>query len=297
LNYRHLHYFWRVARLGGVGIAARELHLTPQTLSGQIRMLEGELGKSLFRKSGRQLELTDDGRTALRFADAIFSLGGELEDRFKGARASGDRIEFRVGVTEAVPKSLAYRLIEPATRLGDSVRIQNFSGKPLSLLGDLAAHRIDLVVADAPMPPSMGFKVFNHRLGQSGVSFFAARGLQRRFRRRFPGVLEDMPLLVPGPDTAVAMRLRRWLDARNLRPNITGAFDDSALMKAFGQGGQGAFVAPTAIEADVEKRYEVRCIGRTEEVFEEFFAISVERRIRHPCVALISGAARASLSA
>lgn len=297
MNFRHLHYFWRVARLGGLGVAAREVHLTPQTLSGQIRLLEAELGRPLFRKAGRQLELTDDGHTALRFADAIFSLGGELEDRFRAGRAGIDVIEFRVGVIEAVPKSLAYRLLEPATRVGSAVRIASVSGKAVALLGELAAHRIDLVISDAPMPPGTGFRAFNHRLGQSGVSFFAAPELRRQHRRRFPQVLQDMPLLVPGAETAVASRLRRWLESRELRPDIVGVFDDSALMKAFGQGGQGAFIAPSAIESDVERRYGVRCIGRTDEVIEEFFAISVERRIRHPCVALVSEGARASLSA
>lgn len=297
MNFRHLHYFWRVARLGALGVAARELHLTPQTLSGQIHSLEASLGRPLFRKAGRQLELTDDGRTALRFADAIFSLGGELEDRFRTQRAGSDVIEFRVGVTEAVPKSLAFRLLEPATRAGDAVRIHNVCGKAVALLGELVAHRIDLVVSDAPMPAGSGFKAFNHRLGQSGVSFFATPALRRRFRRRFPQVLQDMPLLVPGAETAVAERLRRWLEVHELRPHIAGSFDDSALMKAFGQGGQGAFIAPTAIEADVARRYGVTCIGRTDEVVEEFYAISIERRIHHPCVALVSAGARESLSA
>ena len=201
-----------------------------------------------------------------------------------------------MGVTEAVPKSLAYRLLEPATRIGDAVRLHIVSGKAVELLGELVAHRIDLVVSDAPMPAGTGFKAFNHRLGQSGVSFFATPALRRRHRRRFPRVLQDLPLLVPGAETAVAPRLRRWLDAQDLRPDIVGAFDDSALMKAFGQGGRGVFIAPTAIESDVAKRYGVSCIGRTDEIVEEFFAISVERRIRHPCVALVSEAARASLA-
>lgn len=297
MNYRHLRYFWMVARTGGVAAAARSLHLTPQTLSGQIHQLEEALGRQLLRPAGRRVELTEDGRTAFRLADAIFSLGGELEDRFKGGRGLEAVVDFRVGVTEAVPKTVAYRLLAPAGRLDTPVRITNRSGPFDELLADLAAHRVDLVLADAPMPASTSVRAFNHRLGRCGVSFFAAPALLGRRRRRFPAMLNDLPLLVPGPHTSVSTHLKRWLEVRELCPTIAGVFDDSALMKAFGEGGQGVFIAPTAIERDVVKRYGVRCIGRTDEITEEFFAISVERRIKHPCVAVVTETARSAFLA
>jgi LysR family transcriptional regulator, transcriptional activator of nhaA len=292
MNYRHLRYFWMAARRGGIGRASQELHLTPQTLSGQIQQLEQALGTALFRKSGRRLELTDDGQLALRFADAIFALGGELEASIRMTPGAGRRVPFRVGVTDAVPRSVAYRLLQPATTLRVPVRIVNRTGRLEALLSDLAVHRVDLVIADAAIPPGVSVRAFNHLLGRSGISFFAAPALCRQAKGRFPQNLQNMPLLMPGPDTAVAGRLRHWLEGRSLCPRIVGEFDDSALMKAFGQHGQGAFVAPTVLRKHIEARYGVKCLGSTAEIVEEFFAISIERRIKHPCVAAITDAAR-----
>jgi LysR family transcriptional activator of nhaA len=289
MNYRHLRYFWMAARRGGIGRASQELHLTPQTLSGQIQQLEQALGTALFRKSGRRLELTDDGQLALRFADAIFALGGELEASIRMTPGAGRRVPFRVGVTDAVPRSVAYRLPPPATPLRVPVRIVNRTGRLEALLSDLAVHRVDLVIADAEIPPGVSVRAFNHLLGRSGISFFAAPALSRHAKGRFP---QNLPLLMPGPDTAVAGRLRRWLESRALSMRIVGEFDDSALMKAFGQHGQGAFVAPTVLRRHIEARYGVKCLGSTAEIVEEFFAISIERRIKHPCVAAITDAAR-----
>jgi len=292
MNYRHLRYFWMAAHRGGIGRAAQELHLTPQTLSGQIQQLEQTLGTALFRKSGRRLELTDDGRLALRFADTIFALGGELEASIRVTPGSGHRVSFRVGVTDAVPKSVAYRLLRPATALRDPVRIVNRTGRLEALLSDLAVHRVDLVIADAGIPPGISVRAFNHLLGRSGISFFAAPALFRQAKGRFPQNLQNMPLLMPGPDTAVAGRLRHWLERSSLSLRVVGEFDDGALMKAFGQHGQGVFLAPTVLRRHIEARYGVQCLGSTAEIVEEFFAISVERRIKHPCVAAITDAAR-----
>ena len=281
-----------VARTGGVAHAARQLHLTPQTLSGQIQLLERAFGTAFFRKSGRRLELTDDGRLALRFADSIFSLGKEMEESLKGKPTAGRPVSFRVGITDAVPKTVAYSLLQPATQLSVPVRILNRTGKLDGLLAELSAHRVDLVIADTAIPPSVSVRAFNHLLGRSGMAFFAAPALQKKARGRFPASLQNLPMLLPGPETAVAVRLQRWLEARSLSPPIVGVFDDSALMKGFGQHGHGVFVAPLALRSDVERRYDVRCLGRTDEIFEEFFAISVERRIQHPCVVSITEAAR-----
>ncbi|MDO8630117.1 MAG: transcriptional activator NhaR [Phycisphaerales bacterium] len=295
MNFKHLHYFWRVAKAGGVTRASEQLHLTPQTISGQIGLLEDELGVPLFAKSGRNLELTDAGRLALGYAQDIFALGSELEESLRNYPTGGRPVEFRVGVADAVPKTIAYRLIEPATRLPEPVRIVCREWKIDSLLSELAAHRLDLVIADAPIPPSMSVRAYNHRLGESGVSFFASARLLKSLKGKFPACLDGAPMLAPGDGTAVRPRLDRWCDANKLRPRVVGEFDDSALMKAFGQRGAGVFIGPTVLESEIKTQYGVKTLGRTEGIVEEFFAISVERRVTHPCVLAITGAARSRL--
>jgi LysR family transcriptional activator of nhaA len=297
MNFKHLHYFWRVAKAGGVTRASEELHLTPQTISGQIGLLEEDLGAPLFAKRGRNLELTEAGRLALGYAQDIFTLGAELEESLRNYPTGGRPAEFRVGVADAVPKTIAYRLIEPATHLADPVRIVCFESKLDSLLAELAAHRLDLVIADAPIPPSVSVRAYNHRLGESGVSFFASARLLKSFKGKFPACLRGAPMLVPGVQAAVRSRLERWCRAKNLQLRVVGEFDDSALMKAFGQRGAGVFIGPTVLESEIEMQYRVKTLGRTVEIVEEFFAISVERRVTHPCVVAITEAARDRLFA
>ena len=292
MNFKHLHYFWQVAKAGGVARAGEQLHLTPQTISGQIGLLEEDLGTPLFAKRGRNLEMTEAGRVALGYAEEIFALGSELEDSLRNYPAGGRPIEFRVGVADAVSKTIAYRLIEPATRLSTPVRIVCREWKLDSLLAELAAHRLDLVIAGAPIPASVSVRAYNHRLGESGVSFFASPRLLKGLKGKFPACLDGAPMLVPGADVAVRLRLDRWCEANKLRPHVIGEFDDSALMKAFGQRGTGVFIGPTVLESEIETQYNVKTLGRTEEIVEEFFAISVERRVTHPCVVAITGAAR-----
>ena len=292
MNFKHLHYFWRVAKAGGVARASEQLHLTPQTISGQIGLLEDDLGTPLFAKKGRNLELTDAGRLALGYAQDIFALGSELEESLRNYPAGGRPVEFRVGVAEAVSKTIAYRLIEPATRLPTTMRLVCRESKLDSLLAELAAHRLDLVISDAPIPPSVSVRAYNHRLGESGVSFFASAGLFKRCKGKFPACLDGAPMLVPGDGAAVRPRLDRWRDANKLRPRVVGEFDDSALMKAFGQRGAGVFIGPTVLESEIETQYGVKTLGRTLDVVEEFFAISVERRVTHPSVVAITAAAK-----
>ena len=292
MNFKHLHYFWRVAKAGGVARASEQLHLTPQTISGQIGLLEEDLGVPLFAKRGRGLELTDAGRLALGYAQDIFALGSELEESLRSYPAGGRPVEFRVGVADAVSKTIAYRLIEPAIRLPTPVRIVCREWKLDSLLAELAAHRLDLVIAGDPIPPSVSVRAYNHRLGESGVSFFASARLLKSLKGKFPACLTGAPMLVPGVDAAVRSRLDRWCEANKLRPRVVGEFDDSALMKAFGQRGAGVFIGPTVLESEIETQYGVKTLGRTKEVVEEFFAISVERRVTHPCVVAITEAAR-----
>ncbi len=295
LNYKHLRYFWMVAHEGGVLRAAQRLSITPQTISGQIALLEDALGTPLLRKSGRGLALTDEGRHVVRYADEIFALGGELEETMKRGVAGREALEFRVGIADAVPKSIAYRLVEPATRVDQPVRIVCREGKLAGLLAELAIHKLDLVVANAPMPPAMSVRAFNHALGRSGLTFFAAPALHRRCRGAFPACLQDMPMLMPGEDSPVAPRLRAWFARHDVRPRVVGEFDDSALAKAFGQHGQGIFTGLTVLEAEIEHQFGVKAIGRTADVTEELVAISVERRLRHPCVVAITDSARGEL--
>jgi LysR family transcriptional activator of nhaA len=297
MNYKHLHYFLQVAKLGGVLRASEQLHLSPQTISGQIQLLEEALGTALFAKSGRGLALTEAGRLVLGYAEDIFSIGSELEEAVRDFPAKGKLLALRIGLADAVPKTIACRLIEPATQLPEPVRIVCREWKLDTLLGELAMHRLDLVIADAPIPRDVSVRAFNHRLGSSGVSFFAAPSLLASCTVPFPACLDGAPLLLPAEESAVGQRLRAWLHAQSLHPRVVGECDDSALAKEFGRRGMGIFVGSTVLERDIEKQYGVRVLGAAPEVMEEFFAITVERRITHPCVTAITDAARNELFA
>jgi len=291
INYKHLHYFWVVAKTGGIARACERLNLTPQTISGQISLLEEALGEDLFTRVGRNLELTETGRLVLGYADEIFSLGNELEEMLSNL-PNGRPLMFRVGVADVVPKSIAYRLLGPSLQLAEPVRIVCREGGIDKLLGELAVHRVDLVIADGPIPTSVNVRGFNHPLGDCSISFFATPALARKLGKGFPGNLAGAPLLLPGEMTVVRSRLVQWFDSLHIHPRIVGEFDDSALMKAFGQTGVGVFIAPTPIADEVRKQYGVVVIGETDAVREQFYAISVERKISHPAVAAITQTAR-----
>ncbi len=293
-NYRQLHYFQAVAKSGGIARAAEQLHLTPQTLSGQIGQLEDRLGVELFRRAGRRLELTEAGRLALSYADEIFQVGGELEEALRNWHAERPFL-FRVGIADVVPKSIAYRLLAPALALPEQVRMVCREDKLERLLAELAVHRLDMVLADSPMPPGMDVKGYSHRLGDCGMSFLAAPALAATLEGEFPRLLDRAPLLIPGEDSAVRAPLLRWLRAANIHPRLVGEFDDGALMKAFGQAGAGVFAMPNAIAAEVARQYGVVAVGATEAVRERFFLITVERRISHPAARVVSEAARSGL--
>ena len=295
MNFKHLHYFWVTAKAGGIMRAGEQLHTTPQTLSGQIKLLEEWLGRSLFRKSGRKLELTDDGRLALGYAEQIFTLGAELEAAVRQARGGQQVLEFRVGVADSVAKSVAYRLLEPALSVPEEVRMICSEGKFPELLSQLALHRLDLVIADEPMSKRMSIKAFNHPLGSTTMSFFCAPALKEKLRGAFPACLNDMPMLIQGASASVRQQLEGWLMRHQVHPRVIGEFDDGALMTAFGRQGRGVFMAPTVLEAETVAQFGVTVIGRTDELVEEFFAVSVQRRITHPCVVAITDAARGQL--
>ena len=294
LNYKHLRYFWMVAKAGGIARACERLHLTPQTISGQLSALEAALGYKLFARVGRRLELTEAGRMVLSYADEIFTVGEELEEVLRH-QGGGLPLTFRVGVADSVPKAVAYRLLEPAVSLPEPLRIVCREGKFASLMADLAIHRLDLVIADGPMPAGLSIRGFNHLLGECGITFFATPDLARRHKARFPRCLDGAPLLLPGEEAAVRPGLMQWFESIAVRPKIVGEFDDGALMKAFGQAGIGIFAAPSAIAAEVRRQYGVVAIGSTDAVTERFYAISVERRLTHPAVVAISSTARREL--
>ena len=243
INYKHLRYFWVVAKEGGIARASESLHLTPQTISGQLGLLEEQLGEALFDKVGRQLQLTDTGRLVLSYADEIFTLGGELEAALRNLPVERPML-FKVGVADVVPKSIASRLLAPAFELNDPVRLVCKENSLDDLLGELALHRLDLVIADGPIPAGLNINGYNHNLGGSGISFLATAALARPLSKGFPHSLDGAPLLIPSEINVVQSRLLNWFDGLHIHPRIVGEFDDSALMKAFGQAGLGVFKLP-----------------------------------------------------
>ena len=294
LNYKQLHYFWAVAKAGSIVRASERLHLTPQTLSGQIGLLEEALGVALFLRVGRRLELTETGQLALSYADEVFQIGSELEEALR-SRPESRSIQFRVGIDDAVPKSIAYRLLTPAMELAEPVRIVCREDKLARLLVELAIQRLDLILADRPMPAGTNVKGYSHKLGECGITFFAEPRLAAQFNEKWPGILDVAPLLIPGKEAAVRPPLMRWFDIHQIRPCIVGEFDDSALMQAFGQAGTGIFIAPSVMADEVRRAHGVIVIGETDEVTEQFYAISMERRLTHPAVVAINDAAQKEL--
>lgn len=296
LNYKQLQQFWTVAKAGSIKRASEQLHLSPQTLSGQLAALEENVGALLFQRAGRRLELTETGRLVRSYADEIFEIGRELEDALRSG-AAGRAPAFRVGITEVVPKSLAYQLLAPALALADPVRMICKEDKLPRLLSELMLHRLDLVLTDRPLAGDAEIKAFSHKLGECGSAFLAVPELAARYRAGFPQSLTGAPLLAPSEDTAMRPRLMRWFDGLRIQPQIVGEFDDSALMKAFGAAGVGIFVVPMAVADEVRRVYAVELLGTTDEVAERFYAISIQRRITHPAVRAITDAARTQLFA
>jgi LysR family transcriptional activator of nhaA len=294
LNYKQLHYFWQVARAGSIARASEQLDLTPQTLSGQIGLLETSLNATLFKRVGRGLELTETGRLALSYADEIFEIGAEMEQALSGGTVK-QVTTLRVGIADVMPKSIVYRLLAPAMQLAEPIKIICREDKLDKLLGDLAIHRLDLVLSDRPMPAQLDIKGESHKLGECGVSFFSTPALAEKYATNFPQSLNHAPLLVPSLDTAMRGRLMSWFDAHRIRPQIVGEFDDGALMKAFGQAGIGIFMAPSVIASEIARQYDVIAIGIIEEVQDSYYAISVERRFDHPAVVAIRDAAEQEL--
>ena len=296
MNYKHLHYFWMVAQEGSIAKASEKLHITPQTISGQLSLLEERIGSTLFEKVGRGLQLTETGRLVLRYADEIFELGRELNDVLRGAPALGPS-EFIVGVASALPKTIVCKIIEPALHLPHEVSLTSREGPVDAMLADLAIHKVDMVLSDTPISSAVNVKAYNHLLGESGLSCFAAPRLAKTYKKNFPQSLNNAPILLPTAQYAIRQLIDNWLDQNEIHPLVIGQFDDSALMKSFGQVGTGVFFMSSAIEDEVCNNFNVRVIGRIEDVKQKYYAISAERKVKHPAVAAICDSARSELFA
>ncbi len=296
LNYHHLLYFWMAAKEGSISRAGQKLRLAQPTISGQIRLLEESLGEQLFTKAGRGLVLTEVGQMVYRYAEEIFSLGQELQDVLKG-RPRGRPMQLQVGISDLVPKLIAYRILRPALEMEEPVQIVCDEGAPERLLGELAEHRLDVVLTESPLPASIPVKAYSHLLGTSTVTLFAAPQLAARYRRKFPASLDGAPFLLPMEGLSLRRPLDQWFESENIRPKVVAEFKDRALMTTFGQAGAGVFPAPTAIAQEVKAHYRVSAIGVVESITERFYAISVERRLKHPAVVTISEAAKVKLFA
>jgi len=294
INYHHLLYFWVTAKEGSIARAAEKLRLAPPTISGQLKLLEEQLGEQLFEREGRGLKLTEMGRVALRYADEIFGLGRELLDTMKG-RPSGRPARLVVGVSDVVPKLIIKRLLEPVLTGPDAVQLICREESPKSLLASLALHDLDVVISDAPIGVGSNVRVFHHPLGESSVEIFGTKKLAAQYRRGFPKSLDGAPVLLPTDTSALRRSLDQWFEKHGVQPRVVAELEDSALLKTFAQDGLGLFAAPTVVAREIERQYEVVSVGKATGVIERFYAISVERKLKHPAVVTISEHARNDL--
>ena len=289
LNFRHLHYFWVVAKEGSVTRAAERLGVAVQTISMQLALLEQSVGKALLAPQGRRLVLTEAGRMTLGYADQIFLLGEQMQEAL--AATSEDRmLRLSVGISDSLPKLIASRLLEAALGLPERVKLICYEDKFESLLGDLTVHKLDVVLTDRPVPSGTTLRVFSHLLGESDIALFGTPELAKRYRDQFPTSLNGAPLLLPTRNNLIRGRIDHWFETRNLRPDVVGEFDDNALLNTFGRSGLGLFPAPSALAADVEEQFGAEQIGKLDQVHEQFYAVSNERKIKHPAIEAILSA-------
>lgn len=291
LNYNHLRYFYAVARHGSIVKAAEAVHVSPQTISGQLTQFESYLDQPLFDRVGKRLVLNDAGKMAYSYAEDIFSLGQELQQSLSADYPS-QQFVFTVGITDVIPKILASNILQRCFDLADEVKIVCREGDFESLMGELALKKIDLVVSDRPLAPGMPIKAYSHELGESGVSFYATKNKAKAMARKFPASLDKVDFLICSDKSNQRINLQTWFEQEGISPNIVAEFDDSALMKYLGQAGLGVFSTPTTIEAHVTRQYNVSVVGRAESVTERYYAISPERKVRHPGVKLLLDSAR-----
>lgn len=294
LNYHHLLYFWTVANEGSMTAAAEQLNVSQPTLSTQIQKLEKSLGGKLFVREGRSLSLSELGQTVFRYADDIFSLGRELTDAIRGQR-DDHKLTLRVGVPDVLPKTVVYQLLRPALSMDTEVRLICHEGKQQELIADLTHHRLDVVFSDMPLSPNMRVRAFNHLLGECGMSILGTERLVQQYKAGFPDSLDGAPMLMQTQSTLVRRNLEAYFDASNIQPRVSHEFEGSSLTKVFAQAGEGFIAVPTAVEDQVMLQYTLSLLGRLDSVRERFYAISVERRLKHPAVVAISDSARSEL--
>lgn len=288
LNYHHLFYFWTVAREGGLAPASERLRLAQSTLSGQIKTLEGSLGHSLFEKRGRRMALTETGRMVFQYAEEIFSLGQELLDTLMD-RPVGLPLRVTIGIADVVPKLMVRRLLEPTLAIPGGVKLICLENKPENLLADLALHNLDAVIMDAPAAPHIKIKAHSHLLLESGISFFGSPGLHANYQASFPGSLDGAPVLLPTQNTSLRHSLENAFKNLGVTPKIIGEFEDAEMLKSFGQLGVGLFPSPSALKKEIQKQFQSIVLGEVPGVIEKYYMITVERKIKHPAVAAISG--------
>lgn len=294
LNYHHLRYFWTVAKEGGLTKAGAKLHVSQPTISAQIQALEGALGEKLFRRAGRNLALTDTGQQVLSYAEEIFSIGQDLLNAVKHGPTSRP-LRLNLGVADALPKMVTYRIIEPVFQLPQPVQISCWETNVSDMLLELASYRLDLVLADEPASSGVTTKVFNHLLSESGVAFCAAPPLAAKLRGGFPKSLHGAPALLPMSTTGLRRSLEKWFHAVGVRPRLVGEFYDSAFLNVLALHGLGFIPVPTIVVKETINRFALRVIGRTHKCRQQFYAITPERKLTHPAVTAITTSARARL--
>lgn len=295
LNFNHLQYFYAVVKQGTVTRAAEAMHVTPQTVSGQLATFEEYIGAPLFERHGKRLEPNSLGQMALQYADDIFNLGNELS-RTLASHDVSKVANFNVGIVDAIPKVMVFEMLNDCFDLDQRFILECHEGDLPSLLSDLSINKLDLIISDQPLPTSVSVRAINHYLGQSGVTFFAAKNDYYRYQENFPRSLNQAPFLMPGRDSAQYQNLSSWFAQSNIIPKVVAEFDDSALLKFFGQTGRGVFCVSTAVEKDVLAQFDVAVIGRVQSVSDRYYGISPERKIKHPAVDLVLTAAQKLLA-
>ena len=285
INYQHLYYFWTVAKHGSISAACEILHLAQPTISGQLSVFEEAVGAQLWRKEGRKLVLTDTGQAVFHYAEEIFSLGQELTHMLKG-RSTERGLRLNIGISDAMPKLIAYRLIAPLLNLSEPTQINCVEDKTERLLSDISLHSIDILLSDVPAPTSSS-KVFNHLLGETKVGIFAAPNLEARYQHDFPNGLKNAPFLLPTRNTTLRRSIDQWFDQQHITPMIQAEIEDSALLKTFGAAGAGLFFSPSIVANQIHQQYGTPMLGLAEGVFEHFYAITAQRRLKHPLVAVM----------
>ena len=294
LNYHHLLYFYTVVREGSIARASQQLRLAQPTISGQLRLLENSLGEKLFTKVGRNLVPTEMGRTVYRYAEEIFSLGRELQETVKG-RPTGRPLRFSVGIADVLPKLIAYRLLAPAMQTGQDVRIVCLEDRPERLFAELSLHGLDLVLTDAPLAPTVKVRAYSHLLGESEVALYASPKLATKVKRGFPKSISNMPIYLPVESTTLRRSLEQWFQSESLHPEVVGEFQDAALMKVFAATGDGLVPSPRVIEREIQKQFGLVPVGKIPRLRERFYAVTVERKIKHPAVLAIAAGAKAMM--